>query len=262
MLAALSLCLCSTGCLIFEDVDRSPAYNQQIWKQELAEDQVRLGGIDARPDFWQTISTSIEPIRVVAMQFVANERLGDQARLLQSPNPDARRNAVYRLSSGWTFARQDPYTQRYAFMAIGNPASTQVKPDPSPNVRAAALRALNLSRDGSRTPVYIASLEDNSPRVRLEAAKALANIPDAGAIKPLIKLLKDRNEDQDVRIAAADALRCYRDSMVARALIEALGYRNFGIVHEAHQSLRFIAGEDLGYDANAWLEWVLRADLS
>lgn len=157
--------------------------------------------------------------------------------------PDARREGINSLVSR-SFGKQPPYTTRYR--QIG-------QYDPNPHVRATAIRALNRSRDGEATSLFIASLADESPLVRLEAAKALANIPDEKAIQPLLGVFNNPAEDLDIRIAAADALRHYRKLEVARALVNVLSDREFSIAWQSRQSLRAMTGCDERYDQSAWL---------
>jgi HEAT repeat protein len=169
------------------------------------------------------------PIRAVRM--MENER-----------SADARRRGINKLVER-PFGRKDPYTKRYAEIA---------QDDRDFLVRATAIRALNRSRYKPATPVFISALRDSNPLVRLEAAKALANIPDPDATAQLVKTVNDAGEDVDVRIAAAEALKHYRDPEVARSLIAQLQTREFGVAWQARQSLRKLTGRDLRYDEAAW----------
>jgi HEAT repeat protein len=124
--------------------------------------------------------------------------------------------------------------------------------------------------------------------VRTEAAKALANIPDDRAVPSLLRhlegtlpaslvrrdrsglptlgtaanltaglgLAEDHREAKDVRIACADALRNFRTTEVARALVNALQDRDFGVAYTARKSLKGMTGMDLGYDQAAWLKYL------
>ena len=160
--------------------------------------------------------------------------------------PDERRQGVNELvERDW--GQRPPYTERYAQIAQN---------DRDHLVRAAAIRALNRSRDSSATPLFVKALDDQHELVRLEAAKALSNLPDQNAVAPLVRLVNNANENRDVRIAAADALRHYPSLEVARALIGQLGGREFGIAWQSRQSLRRLTGTDLRYDEGAWLEYV------
>src|SRR6476469_8143330 len=117
------------------------------------------------------------------------------ARMTMSDSADARRVGINGLVEK-DFGKRPTYTDRYADLA---------SMDPDPLVRATAIRALNQSRDKSRTKLFNKSLGDASPLVRLEAAKALRRVPDPDAAEPLLKVLNTPDEDKDVRIAAADA---------------------------------------------------------
>jgi len=128
--------------------------------------------------------------------------------------------------------------------------------DTEPTVRTAAIRALNRSRDEKAVAVYISALNDPDANVRLEAAKALANIPDARAGAPLMKLLDDEQQNRDVRIACADALREYKTSEVAQSLIRVLSGQDFGVAWQARQSLNLMTGQDYFYSQTAWLGYL------
>ncbi len=165
---------------------------------------------------------------------------------MEDSHPDRRRDGINNLVDR-SFGKQAPYTDRYQQIA---------EFDRDPGVRAAAIRALNRSRDDSAGKVFVNGLSDDSMAVRLEAAKALSNVPNEQSIPALIKLLNNAAESVDVRIAAADALRHYRSLEVARTLINTLSDRDFGIAWQARQSLRYMTGGDQRYDQTAWLNFV------
>src|SRR5690606_4602377 len=111
-------------------------------------------------------------------------------------------------------------TTRYAQIA---------RNDESPLVRATAIRALNRARDEAAVDLFIQALNDREAQVRLEAAKALANVPSDKAVNELLRVVRDSREEEDVRIAAAHALRHYKRLDVARVLAAHLQERRFGI---------------------------------
>jgi len=172
---------------------------------------------------------------------------------------DTRRQGMIDLVTSWPYTKKAPYTTRYAQIA---------KDDPDYTVRAMAIRSLNISRDKLAVPVFIDALNDDNDLVRLEAVKALNNIPDEKAIPALLKILSGRresmfegrpesvDENHDVRIAAAEALRNYRKKDVARSLINMLDDRDFAIAWQSHESLLLITGVDLRFDEGAWLKWL------
>jgi HEAT repeats len=182
-----------------------------------------------------------------------------------SEYPDVRRVGMANLVTRWSYTQRPPYTTRYKQLA---------QFDPDYTVRAMAIRALNISRDASATPIFIAALSDDQELVRLEAVKALGNVPDPAAIKYLLPMLEGHrevmmggqmgmtDESKDVRIAAADALRQYRTTDVARELIGALDEREFAVAWQARQSLITLTGRDLNYDEAAWLAYLAGTHLS
>jgi HEAT repeat protein len=164
--------------------------------------------------------------------------------------PDERRVGINKLVDR-SFGRHEPYTDRYMQVA---------QFDSDYLVRATAIRALNRSREPKATPVFIKALDDSSPLVRQEAAKALANVPDPNAAAPLRRLVASAQETRDVRVAAADALKHYRSLDVARALVDTLDSRDFGVAWQSRHSLIRLTGRDLRYDEGAWLSYLTGSD--
>lgn len=183
-------------------------------------------------------------------------------RLMHDPvSPDARRTGIAALVTRWSFGKRPPYPGYYAAIARNDREDY--------TVRAMAIRALNICRDASATPIFIAGLKDENELVRLESAKALANLPDPAAVPALIDVLYGRRvvstpngedeivfESRDVRIAAADALRQYRTPEVARTLISYLNETDFGVAWQSRQSLIAMTGRDLKYDESSWLQYL------
>jgi hypothetical protein len=159
---------------------------------------------------------------------------------------DERRTGIYNLVQR-DFGQHDPYTRRYRQIAQSDADAT---------VRAAAIRASNASRDREAIPVFIGALNDKSDLVRLQAAKALSNNPDPSATDPLVRVLGNQAETRDVRIAAAEALRHYRNPDVARVLIGVVGGRDFSLAWQSRWTLKILTGRDLGYDERAWAEFL------
>jgi hypothetical protein len=182
-------------------------------------------------------------------------------QLMENPHsPDARREGIAALATRWTFTLRPPYTTRWQQIA---------QHDPDFIVRAMAIRALNIARDKSATKIFIAGLDDADEPVRLESAKALANVPDPDAIPALFERLQGTREivsdgrpiviaeDKDVRIAAADALRQYRTLDVAHTLVRYLDEQDFGVAWQSRHSLIALTGHDLHYDQTAWLRYLV-----
>lgn len=168
----------------------------------------------------------------------------DYARTLANPEapPDELREAILGLAR-YEYGRNKPYTDAYAQFARKSSHAL---------VRASAMRALNIARDRESTPLFIEALADTEAPVRLEAAKALANIPSDEAIAPLIARTADSQENLDVRIAATDALRHYDSPEARRALVRLMEADDFSLAWQARRSLITSTGEDHGFDVNAW----------
>lgn len=185
-----------------------------------------------------------------AFELLSGDTAARAVQRMEDPTfPDERREGIVYLADH-DYARKPPYTTRFAQIA---------RNDPDYTVRAMAIRALNIARDKSATGVFIAALADPQWLVRLEAAKALANVPDPQAMPPLLNLLSEPAENADVRIAAADALKHYQTIEVGRALVSALQDRNFGVSWQARQSLVRLTHRDLGYDQGKWLNYLTGA---
>jgi HEAT repeat protein len=167
------------------------------------------------------------------------------ARRMESPAPDLRVRGINGLADR-DFGRRPPYTNRYQQIATT---------DRDYLVRATAIRALNRARLNQATPIFIAALSDESVKIRLEGAKALVNVPDERAIAPLLAIVNKSDEDKDVRIAAADALRHYKRLDVGRALAATLGEREFGVAWQSLRTLKRLTGADYAYSEPAWLEF-------
>lgn len=191
-----------------------------------------------------------EGLRRVTSLVTGRTALRDVRMMENASSPDERRQGIHSLSSR-EFGQREPYTRRYRQIA---------QADPDYLVRAAAIRALNRSRDRAAVPVFIAALTDQAEMVRLQAAKALSNVPDQSAAEPLARVLGNQGETKDVRIAAAEALRHYRNITVARVLAGTMAQRDFGIAWQSRWSLRVLTGRDYRYDERAWLEYLTGPD--
>ena len=179
--------------------------------------------------------------------WLSGDRPGKAARLMEDAgSPDNRRVGMNKLT-GFGFGSHAVFDKRCRQVA---------QYDTDPTVRATAIRTLNRARDREATPIFIKALDDKNEWVRLEAAKALANVPDMNAAEPLLKLFGNPDETQDVRVAAADALKHYRTLPVARALSSAVADKNFSLAWQSRRSLQYLTPRDYGYDESAWLAYL------
>src|SRR5256885_2158237 len=153
-------------------------------------------------------STRLNSSHLVISYAVFCLKKKNAVRMMTDPaNADNRRLGINRLLD-WDCAKREPFVTRYRYIAQNDRDQT---------VRAAAIRALNRCRDQRSTPIFVKGLSDKNDSVKLEACKALANVPDPAAAEPLTALVSSAETNLDVRIAAADALKYYRTLAVARA---------------------------------------------
>lgn len=255
--------LAAQGCASTKPAEHSTVVPPAKMRELVREDLERLGGVDSPrhrshtylgvditgEGFFEATGDLLWSIPSRIYHFATGDTPIRWAKLMEDTHsPDNRREGIVQLAQN-RFARRDPYTKRYG--QIGSR-------DPEFLVRAAAIRALNYSRSREGTDLFVAGLDDSEPAVRLEAAKALANLPVEKAAPRLIAHLQ-KDDSKDVRIACADALRNFRTLDVARALASVMLDRDFGVSWQARQSLILMTGRDFRYDEGAWLEYMSKA---
>ena len=241
-------------------------WTEKQWKQALAQNQDRLKSEEQRQKqtafaFINKATTATTNFFAEIYHYITGETPFNAAKALLDPlNPDRRREGVVYLSKR-DFGRQEPYVKYYAELA---------RTDEDWSVQAMAIRALNRSRRRQVIDLYIRALDDERDAVRLESAKALANMPDPSAVPSLIEHLQERakvrisftdrfesrDENPDVRLACADALRNFNTIEVSQALVRVLRDRSFAVSYQARESLKLITGKDYRYDQSAWLEYL------
>ena len=121
------------------------------------------------------------------------------------------------------------------------------------SVRGVALRALGRAgKDAAvHTKSILEALNARSENVRWDAAVALDRVHHPVLVEPLSRrATKDRSGD--VRQACAKALRHYRRTEVAAALVDCMEDRDYGVIRRAHVSLVEMVGQDLGDEAADW----------
>ena len=212
--------------------------------------------VEVQPPIQTVIGTTFGTIgyAIDAIGMGGGESPREHAAYLASDasTPDQRFRGLNGLSSRG-FGQQPPYTEVYADLAAD---------DPNALVRAASVRALNRSRASAERDVLINRLGDESPLVRLEAAKALGHLPAPEAALPLLELALDADEDLDVRLAAVASVRHYRSPAVKDGLIDLIDGDEFSLAFQSRAALMALTGKDAGYDAAAWREVELPAATS
>lgn len=198
-----------------------------------------LGGCDSGRELKEFKETFIPPTP------------GEVARDAFSLDPDARSRSIG-LLSGSIFGGEEPYVKLYRLMV--SPYGPNGEKDAT--VRAAAVAALGLHGTPEDVPLICDRLTDPKEEtyVKWEAAKALQKLHNPIAIGPLIKGLKD--EQEDVRMACAYALGQYADPLVFEELMLLLDDQNFAVVENANISLQTLTGQDIEPDGVEWLRWV------
>ncbi len=245
----------SGGCSSY-DKEEDDRWSADRWKEALVEDRQRAKTEDDREAFsaaWplQKAADGIGDFFSRAWNLLTGHTPFDAAKAMIDPNSaDRRREAVVYFADR-EYGRKAPYVDYYAEMA---------RSDLDPTVKAMAIRALNRARARQHSQIYIPSLKDTNEQVRLEAVKALANMPDDAAADALVRVLNNVEESTDVRVAAADALRGYKNVQVAQALARALMDRQFGVAWQARKSLKLMTGKDYRYDQAGWLTYLSGAE--
>ena len=251
----LALIAASGGCgsSIHDEYAPGPV-SHGLYNDATLDNQQRVAGEDVRVRSYYTTPIEdlglamkfifIDPFVAIYNYFDKQDTPGIAARQMLDPtSPDTRRIGMLHLADFKDF-RKGTVLKLYA----------NATHDDDYTVRAAALRALNRSRAKGFTDTYLRCLADEEPLVRLEAAKCLGNIPDPAAIHDLIYHMQN-DLSRDVRIACADALRNFKDPEGAKALVNALSDRDFGVAWQARQSLALLTGQDFRYDEKMWLNY-------
>jgi HEAT repeat protein len=183
---------------------------------------------------------------------------------VSSEDPDARRDAVARISGSKQYNREWAIK---GFVAIALLES-------EPQTRCVAIRALARTGDprATETMLRILNYQDQPPQevwppvglVRWDATMALADLSASGKIpeeyreqvyKTLLAQLR-LDQDRHARIAAARGLAgCPQEGTVA-ALIAGLRDADFAVAHQCEESLVRLTGCTHHADAFAWQEWL------
>ena len=170
----------------------------------------------------------------------------DLAKTLQPPTP-AQSAAFKTLIE----KRNDPYLRRALMKIFAAHATPEAKGaiqdalnDPDEVTRRFAAQALARLPIDQHTQLTVAlkSVDDPSPLVRAESARALGEVQDGAAIDPLIRLLGDR--DYTVQKAAIDALANYKDDEKAlTALADRLITTKNGKMTRNSYDAQYVAGQ-------------------
>ena len=170
----------------------------------------------------------------------------EAARMMMDTNdPDSRRK-------GTVFISNSPFGGTDAYMAWYR---DRIGVEDNALVRGAVVTALGRWGEPSDAPAIAARLEDDNTYVRWEAARALQRIHNPAVVPHLLRVVRDNNEDTDVRTDAAVALGMYPQDRVFQGLVAALDAPQLSINAAVAKALYMLTGQELGMDSGAWLDW-------
>jgi hypothetical protein len=176
----------------------------------------------------------------------------EQVIAVQSPLADRRREALQEIVEDKDARHVESVVKLYCLVA---------RTDKNAMVRSAAVRGLAVLEGEEVVPTLCHVLEtDDDVYVRADAATALGeHAGDPAALEGLADALASDTRT-DVRIAAAESLRHFRDKRAAAALARAVAYDDLAVAHNAWQGLRYMTGQDLPRDTEAWDQYLASAE--
>ena len=173
------------------------------------------------------------------------------ARWMVDPNdPDNRRKGTVLISNA-PFGGEDAYVRVYR---------DYVRNERDPLVKAAAITALGRWGDPEDAVAIGASFEEENLQVRWEAAKSLQRLHNPAVVGVLLAVVRNEEEDNDVRVAAAVALGQYPQDNVFQGLVGALDVRYLSVNEASRKSLDTLTGQDFGFEPEEWLRWYNNTD--
>lgn len=249
-LALAITCFALTGCSLITVESTSGSKAMPVELRSSSDDRRPPVGLANVPTTQPGMAQQASDLTAGAAQriyeFATAGQFREAAANLRSTDADVRRVALVRVANR-SYGAGLPYTDVYR---------TTAQVDPDGLVRATAIRSINRVRDQQSGPVLVAALADGHPQVRLEACKALANLPTPDAEIPLRAIAQANDQPNDIRIAALDALRHYNSLETQRVLVGQLNSNNFALAWESRRSLFLQTNADYRYDEAAWLNYL------
>jgi hypothetical protein len=170
----------------------------------------------------------------------------EAARMMVDPyDPDSRRQGTVLIANS-PFGSADAYVSVYR---------DRVDHETDPLVKAVSLTALGRYGAPEDAPAIAACLDDEQFQVRWEATKALQRIHNPIVVGDLLRLLRNEQEQPDIRVSAAVGLGQYPQDRVFQGLVWALDVRELAVNEAARRSLSTLTGQDFKLDPAAWLRW-------
>ncbi len=127
--------------------------------------------------------------------------------------------------------------------------------EPSTQITCHAVLALAEFPTGASLEGLRLASEHSDSDVRIAACRGWQRKKSAEALEALARILGS-DTDLDVRMAAADALRDFRDPQAIAALGVALDDNDPALQYRAIESLKKVSGRDLGNHASAWKQMI------
>jgi HEAT repeat protein len=127
----------------------------------------------------------------------------------------------------------------------------QIQKEPDPLVRATIIQTLVAYRVPLAQQVMEAGLSDGDAVVRLACCRALGKRAEAASIPRLGQVLRN-DKNQDVRMAAAEALGQIKTTESLQALVAAVDDRDPAMQYVGIQAMKSVSGKDYGGDIAAW----------
>lgn len=133
----------------------------------------------------------------------------------------------------------------------------QALDDPSPLVRAAAVRELGRARIDTRLDRIVELAVDSDERVRAEVPGALMRLGGERTLPQLEPMLKDSR--WRVRLETINALADLRSPVVVQLLIEAMEAERGRLQEDIVAALERLTGQEFGFDVASWKDFVQHA---
>jgi HEAT repeat protein len=161
---------------------------------------------------------------------------------------------------------RDPAVRAQVLLALGDgrPAGVdwiglaeEALDDPTPEVRAAAVRALARARADDRLDRILELTSDKSERVRMEVPAALVRLAGSRAMSALDGMTRDSR--WRVRLAVAQALADVKTSSSVERLVGMLGRERGRLREDLVALLERLTGRVYGADAEAWAAYLAEA---
>ena len=161
------------------------------------------------------------------------------------------RGPAMRIDAIEQFATQSTGVDSPEQREIADQLARQIQVEPDPLVRAAVIRTIAEFRAPISQQVLEAGLADEDAAVRIACCRALGRRAEATAVGHLAQSLRN-DKDQDVRLAAAEALGLIKSPESMQALVVALNDRDPAMQYVGVQSMKSVTGKDYGGDVQAW----------